>query len=138
MALYDAFAIITVLAALFGYINYRFIRLPGTIGIMLISLLFSFILILIGLAAPSVVSGVTGVVRGIDFYTMLMRIMLSFLLFAGAIHLDGRSMRSQRAAILTFSTIGTILSTFIVGSLLFGASRAMGYPIGFVYCLLFG
>lgn len=138
MAVYNVFAIITVLAALFAYINYRFIRLPGTIGIMLISLVSSLILILIGCIDPSVLSGVTQLVKSIDFYTVLMKVMLSFLLFAGAIHLDGASLRAQRVSILTFSTISTILSTFLVGILLYAVCSLLGSPVGFIYCPLFG
>ena len=88
MALYDAFAIMTVLAALFAYVNHRFFRLPGTIGIMVVSLLCSLILVLVGVIDPGLLNGITRLIRSIDFYTILMKIMLSFLLFAGAIHLD--------------------------------------------------
>src|SRR5579884_3304190 len=103
MALYNALAIMTVLAALFAYVNYRFIKLPGTIGIMLISLVCSLALVLIGLIDPKPLEGVIRVVRSIDLYTVIMKMMLGFLLFAGAIHLDGAQLRAQRWPILAFS-----------------------------------
>lgn len=128
----------TVLAALFAYINHRLIRLPGTIGIMLISLLCSLGLILVGLADPGLLDGVIKVVKRIDLYTLLMKMMLGFLLFAGAIHLDGASMRAQRWPILAFSTLSTIFSTFLVGGLFYVLCRVLHFPVGFLYCLLFG
>jgi len=138
MALYDAFAILTVLAALFAYLNHRFIKLPGTIGIMLISLVCSLAVIVIGRIDPGLVSEVTRLVKSIDLYTLLMKVMLSFLLFAGAIHLDGRAVRSEGLSILSFSTIGTLLSTFFVGGLFFWICLLLHFPVGFLYCLLFG
>ena len=138
MALYNIFAVLTVLAALFGYVNHRFIKLPGTIGIMIISLLFSLLIILLGELQPALLTEITRLIKSIDFYTILMKIMLSFLLFAGAIHLDGKSMQSQRTPILIFSTISTVISTFLVGAMLFGVCTLLHVPIPFLYCLLFG
>ncbi|HLZ88256.1 MAG TPA: cation:proton antiporter, partial [Puia sp.] len=138
MALYNALAIMTVLAALFAYLNHRFIRLPGTIGIMLISLLSSLVLIVVGWVNAGVLSEMTRLVRSIDLYTILMKMMLSFLLFAGAIHLDSKGLRSQVLPVLTFATIGTVLSTFFVSVLLYGVCLVMGWPVEFIYCLLFG
>jgi CPA1 family monovalent cation:H+ antiporter len=138
MALYNIFAVLTVLAALFGYVNHRFIKLPGTIGIMIISLLFSLLVILLGDLQPVLFAEITHLIKSIDFYTILMKIMLSFLLFAGAIHLDGKSMKSQRTPILIFSTISTVISTFLVGAMLFGLCSLLHVPVPFLYCLLFG
>jgi len=138
MQLYNALAIITVLAALFGYINYRFIRLPDIIGVMIISLVASLAVLGIGLIQPDVFREATTFIQHIDFYTILIKIMLSFLLFAGAIHINAQNLRQERISILTFSTISVLISTALVGGLLYLLCRAFQQPVGFVYCLLFG
>lgn len=138
MQLYNALAIITVLAALFGYINYRFIRLPDTIGVMLISLVASLGIVVIGFLKPSVFQEATAFIRGIDFYTVLVKIMLGFLLFAGAIHVNGKALNNERVSVLTFSTISVLLSTALVGGLLYLLCLLLHQSIPFVCCLLFG
>lgn len=138
MQLYNAFVIIIVLAALFGYINYRFIKLPNTIGIMVLSLISSLVMILVGRFLPSPFIKFTGLIRSIDFYSVLMDFMLSFLLFAGAIHVDATKLKKQWLTILSFSTIGVFLSTIIVASLLYVACRLLHIELDYIYCLLFG
>jgi CPA1 family monovalent cation:H+ antiporter len=138
MQLYHALAIITVLAALFGYINYRWIRLPDTIGVMLISLVASLGIVAFGLLQPSIFAEATQFIRGIDFYTVLVKVMLGFLLFAGSFHLDAKALKKERTSILSFSTISVLLSTAIIGVLLYLICRLLHEPINLVDCLLFG
>ena len=138
MHLYEALAILTVIATVFGYINYRFIRLPDTIGVMLISVLASLAVIVIGRYQLPVFEEITAFVRGIDFYTVLVRIMLGFLLFAGAIHIDASDLHRLRVPIFTFSTLSVVLSTAIVGLLFSLLCRIFNEPVGYIYCLLFG
>lgn len=130
--------LIVVLAAIFAYLNYRFIKLPSTIGIMLISLVASLIVITLGVLSPSVFLQTTKAIGLIDFQTVLLRIMLSFLLFAGAIHIDSKKLKSERVSIITFSTIGVIISTFVVGTLLYMVISLIGLKVDYLYCLLFG
>ncbi len=67
-----------------------------------------------------------------------MKVMLAFLLFAGAIHIDVKRLKQQSASIITFSTFGVVVSTFIIAALLFVVTKWFGVPIDFIYCLLFG
>lgn len=138
MEIYNLITIIIVLAALFSYINFKYIKLPGTIGIMLLSLVASLIIINIGFFHPDFFKKTTHLISTLDFNTALMKVMLGFLLFAGAIHIDINEMKNERAAIIAFSTIGVLLSTFIVAGLFYAVTHWLGFSIGFIYCLLFG
>ena len=93
MSLYNTLTVIIVLTALFGYINHRWLKWPATIGIMIMSLITSLLLIAVNLLNPSVFSDTIEMIRSIDFNNLLMKIMLSFLLFAGSIHLDAHSLK---------------------------------------------
>lgn len=138
MEVYNIITIIIVLTAVFGYINYRFIRLPGTIGIMLISLIASLIVIGIGTIYPDFFVKTIEGISAIDFHTAVMKVMLSFLLFAAAIHVDSKKLKSERTAIITFSTISVFISTVIVGTLLYAITTLFGLSVNYLYCLLFG
>lgn len=138
MEIYNIITVIIILAAIFGYINHRFIKLPGTIGIMLISLIASLTVIAIGSVYPPFFSQTIHSINSIDFNVVVLRVMLSFLLFAAAIHFDLKKLKSERMAIITFSTIGVLLSTFIVGSLLYVTTSLFGLPVDYLFCLLFG
>lgn len=138
MEVYNLITIIIVLTALFGYINHRFIKLPATIGIMIISIVTSLLIVGIGYFNPAFFKTTTDLITKIDFQTALMKIMLSFLLFAGSIHINVNRLKRESGTIITFSTIGVLISTIIVGSLLFIVSKWFGMSIDFIYCLLFG
>ena len=138
MPAYNLITIIIVVTAFFGYINFRFIRLPATIGIMLISLVMSLLVILAGFVHPEFFSNVTRLVSTIDFNTALMKVMLGFLLFAGAMHIDIHLLRKESTAIIIFSTIGVLISTFVVGGLMYLVTGWFGMSVEFIYCLLFG
>ncbi len=138
MEIYNIITILIVLAAVFGYINFRFIKLPGTIGIMLISLIASLTVVVIGIVYPNLFLKTIEVISAIDFHTAVMRVMLSFLLFAAAIHVDSKKLKSERTAIITFSTISVLISTVVVGSLLYAVTNIFGLSVNYLYCLIFG
>jgi CPA1 family monovalent cation:H+ antiporter len=138
MEIYHLITVIILLTATFGYLNHRFIKLPGTIGIMLISLIASLAVIGIGNISPDFFAQAIQSISAIDFNTVVLKVMLSFLLFAAAIHIDVKKLRREWMPIVTFSTIGILLSTLIVASLLFLTVSLFGLQVNFLYCLIFG
>lgn len=138
MEIYNIITVIILLAAIFGYINHRFIKLPGTIGIMLISLIASLAVIGIGNIYPEFFTQTIQSIRAIDFNAVVLKVMLSFLLFAAAIHIDVKKLRNESMSIITFSTIGILISTVTVGALLYATTSIFGLKVNFLYCLIFG
>ena len=105
---------------------------------MLISIVASLAIVVVGWFNPDFFKATTDIIITIDFHTALMKVMLSFLLFAGAIHIDLNLLKKESLSIVTFSTIGVLISTFIVAGLFYGAAHFFGLPINFMPCLLFG
>ena len=138
MSLFDTFAILIVLSALFAYINYRFIRLPSAIGLMLIALLTSIALVATGKIFPVALTDLAMLVNSIDFAHLLMEVMLGFMLFAGAIHIRLEELKKVRMAVILFSTLSVVLSTFIVGTGVYYLLGWFGIDMPYLYCLLFG
>lgn len=137
----DYFAIATavvVLAALFGYINVRFLKLPNTIGLMLITILFTLAVFCISFFDPRLLNAEKFVISQIDFKSLLLDVMLSFMLFAGAMHTNFEQLRVQRWPVVVFSTLGVLTSTLLVGSFFYGALFLLGLEVPYLYCLLFG
>jgi CPA1 family monovalent cation:H+ antiporter len=138
MRLLDLAAILISLAALFSYLNFRYLRLPTTIGVMLFALLLSLALIGFGWIEPRVAQHAEQLLSQVDFDETLLLGMLSFLLFAGALHVNINDLARQRWIILTLAVGGVIVSTLIVGTLSWWLFAALGLDLTFSYCLLFG
>ncbi len=138
MELFNTIAVLVSLAALFAYVNARFIGLPGNIGLLSISLVASLVLIALGKAGLPVVHGLVEVVQNIDFNLTLMVGMLSFLLFAGALHVDLDELLARKWKIGSFATVGVMLSTFLVGTVTWLLLPLFGLEMAYIYCLLFG
>ena len=137
----DFFAVLTiliVLSAIFGYINVRFLKLPITIGLMIISIAFSMLMLALGQFVPTLLEWESSLIRQIDFQKLLMEGMLSFLLFAGALHVDFRQLKAQRWPILMFATLGVITSTFLIAGMMYGVLQLLNAGLPFIHCLLFG
>ena len=137
----DYFAIATiliVLSAVFGYINVKFIKLPDTIGLMVITILFTLAVFALSFFDDTLLEKEKELITQIDFKTVLLDIMLSFLLFAGALHTNFQRLKNHRKPIFIFATLGTLISTFLVGVFVYYVLNILKFDIDFIYCLLFG
>lgn len=139
MSLLNIAALLITLAAVFSYINHRFIKLPTTIGVMLIALLLSLLLIALGqLGFTGIEQQAHDLLSQIDFNETLMHGMLSFLLFAGALHVNINDLAKQKWVIGSLATAGVLVSALIVGGVTWFLSGYFGLGLPLIYCLLFG
>ena len=139
MELYYSFSVIIVLAALFSYVNVRYIKLPMTIGIMVVAMMVS---VGIRLFGEVIFAGLShkleSLLQGFDFTEILMSAMLNFLLFAAALHINVSDLKEYKLPIFTYATVSVVLSAFIISGLLYYIAHWVGMDIPYVYCLLFG
>ncbi len=133
-----SFSILILISALSSYINYRWLKLPNTIGLMILGLVFTFVLVTSKDFIPGFYNFFCGIIIEADFRTLLMDGMLSFLLFAGAVHVNICDLAKEKKSILLFSSIGVLLSTVIVGGLIFGAAQIIGVNLSLISAVLFG
>ncbi|PTX43696.1 sodium/proton antiporter (CPA1 family) [Christiangramia gaetbulicola] len=131
-------SVLVCLAALFGFINVKFLKLPNSIGLMLITIIFSLGVLGLSVYDDTLLNAEKEIIASIDFQTVLLDVMLSFLLFAGALHTNFEQLRVQRWPVLVFSTIGVLVSTFLVGSAIFLILELISMQVDYIYCLLFG
>lgn len=138
MSLYHTFSILIVISAVFAYLNFRYLKLPPSIGLMLIALITSLSLVIIGNLYPSILGDVTVILKSFDFSELLLGSMLSFMLFAGAIHINIEDLKKEKIPVMVFSTFSVVISTFLIGGLSFYILPLFGLSVPFLHCLLFG
>ncbi|WP_437898596.1 cation:proton antiporter [Sorangium sp. So ce124] len=138
MDLFQVSAALLSLAAIFSFFNHRLLKLPTTIGLMLIAMTTSLVMVAIGELFPEVEAEAKEHLHGIDFNKTLMQGMLGFLLFAAALHVNLADLKKQRVVIGVLATGGVLMSTVLVGGMTYALMTLMGVHIRPVYCLLFG
>ncbi len=138
MGIFDIIAILITLAAVFSYLNHKLIRLPTTIGLMVMSLVLSLVVVLVGKQHPTIDQVAHDLVFSIDFNQALMQGMLGFLLFAGALHVNINDLSKQKFVIGILATLGVVASTFITGTLTYYMLQLIQLPVSYKYCLIFG
>ena len=138
MSYFALSSVLVCLAATFSLISHRLLRLPATVGVMLLSLITSALLVVTGRSIPGFHAEAAAAISHIDFSSVVLHAMLAFLLFAGAMKLDLRSLSRQKAPVIALATFGTIVSTLLVALLVKGILSITGFHAEFTMCLLFG
>ena len=143
MGVLELLTVLLLLASFFSIINLRILKLPQTIGLMVLAIALSFFILAIGLVFPSVLDSVSTIVKSFDFEILLIDIMLPFLLFAGAISVNVHELLKDKVTILLLAPFGVLFSTFVVGTgiywlveLPFFNLNSLG--LSYIDCLLFG
>ena len=143
MGILELSTILLTLASVFTLINIRLLKLPQTIGLMILALCLSVILTVVGIIFPQVFETVTEITREFDFSELLVNVMLPFLLFAGAISVNVHELLKDKVTILLLASFGVLFSTFAVGTGVYWLIQQPMFGLtdmGLTYidCLLFG
>jgi CPA1 family monovalent cation:H+ antiporter len=138
MQLFHLFSVLIVLSALFAYINHRILKLPNSIGLMLVSLVFSLTILMAGNIAPAFKGIIIEQLSYVNFSELLLEGMLSFMLFAGAIHIKYEDLKSEKLSIFLFSSVSVLISTFMIGFSTFYILGLFDIKVQLIHALLFG
>ena len=136
----DLAALLLTLSAVFAWLSHKFLPLPRTIGLLVMSVASSLVLVIVDVAVPQqhLYDALTDVLLQIDFSDVVMNGMLAFLLFAGALHVDLGKLRSRAWSVAILAGLGTVTSTALVGVGTWWAAKWAGHPIGLGWALVFG
>lgn len=140
LSIFELSAVLLTLSALLGWINHKYLPMPHTIGLLVMSVAASLILVIIDAAVPErhLFDALTNALLQIDFSAVVMDGMLAFLLFAGSLHVDLGKLRERAAPVAILATFGTVVSTFIVGAGFWLAAKLLGQPLPMAWALVFG
>ena len=140
LSIFEIASLLLALSAFFGWINHYLLKLPHTIGLLLMALVASLSLLVLEQFFPAlgITDSVQAVIGQIDFYSTVMEGMLAFLLFAGALHVDLAYLRDQKWAIGLMATGGILISTVLVGTAFWLMTGMLGLQVPFLWCLVFG
>ncbi|MEM9547403.1 MAG: sodium:proton antiporter [Bacteroidota bacterium] len=136
--MFYAFVGLLSISAILSFLNKKFLKLPDTIGVMVLAIFFSLLFWGFSQLNTEAFQVFCSVLSGIDFKTFLFDFFLGFLLFAGAIHVNITDLSKQKLSVFLFSTIGVLISTALVGTLIYFAANLIGIELNFIYALLFG
>lgn len=134
----EFFAIIISISAIFGFINHKWLKLPTTIGVMLISVVLGIVLKFTETLNPDYISPLRNFLTGFDFSSFVLDFILCFLLFAGSLHVNLSQLKGARATVFSYSTLGVLISTLIIGLCTKLVIGLFGYDFSLISCFLFG
>lgn len=138
MDLFTAVSTLVGLSALLSYLNARFVRLPGTIGLVVLTLALTLTTLVAGSLSTRFAHLLVSITEQIDFTRTLLEVMLGFLLFAAALQVNINELKQQFRAVLVMSTVGVVLSTALIGVGFYWLTSALGLPVPLLACFLFG
>ena len=138
MGLIDIMGVLVALAAGLAFINHKLLRLPTTVGLMLLALINAGLVLLVGRFYPPAIDAAQHLIGSIDFNTSLMQGMLGYLLFAGALHVNLNDLRQQKLVIALLATVGVLITTVLVGGFAYGITQLLGIEVRLLHCLIFG
>ncbi len=138
MTVFSIIAAFISVAAIASYINYRYFKLPSTIGLIVIGLGMSLAIIGLGALGVDIQSSAENFLSSISFSETLMKGMLSLLLFAGALKINLNDLAKKKLVVTTLATGGVVATTFIVGTAIYYVLILLGLFLPYIYCLIFG
>lgn len=137
MHVFDIIALFIFLAGLFIFINTIFLKLPSSIGLMIMAIVLSIVMLTAGYFFPELKIDAAQL-EEYDYAEVLYQVVLSFMLFAGALQIDFKKLSKERTPVLVLAVTGVLISTFVVGSLVYFMLSWIGIELGYLYCLVFG
>lgn len=138
MSFFDISGLLVGLAALLAFVNHKLLKLPTTVGLMLLAMIHALGVLALGQFFPGILTSAQTLIGSIQFDQTLMQGMLGYLLFAGALHVNLDDLRKQKGIIAILATVGVLATTFIVGGLAYLITQQLGIEVRFLYCLIFG
>ncbi|SDF81643.1 cation:proton antiporter [Mucilaginibacter gossypii] len=138
MDLFVVIALLVIVSAIFSYLNARFIKLPGTIGIVLLATITSITILIVDKIDSSIADYLGTLAKNINFSKAVLNVLLGFLLFSSSFNLDGRKLKREMRPVFVLSTLGVVISTAVFGCLLFYVAPFFHIHMPLIYCLLFG
>ncbi|MEO3407555.1 sodium:proton antiporter [Mucilaginibacter sp. CAU 1740] len=138
MQLFVLIALLVIVSAIYSYINARFVKLPGTIGIITIAIIGSVLTVIADKLDPDVGKRLMVIAKDINFSSLVLNILLGFLLFAGSFNANTKRLKKEMRPVVILSTLSVLLSAGIFGALFHFIGEWLHIRVPLIYCFLFG